>query len=145
MFTRFLSVLLIALTATLTAQQPAGTMTNDHWDFIGVNRLLMWMGNNGGMAHDPVASGPGLEWPRGSGRYLAFAQGLVWGGQSNLMPHVGGATYRYGWQAGRILPDGTPADPSDPANRVYRVRRFDAATWPALSQTERALFLRDLV
>jgi hypothetical protein len=119
------------------------TLVNDQWDFVGVNRMLLWVSNNGGMAFDPVTVGHGLEWPRGSGRYLAFMQGLVWGGLVEGEVRIGGSTYNHGWQAGVIRDDGT-ADPTLPEHRIFRARRFDAAWWNAQSAAVRTQLLRDL-
>ena len=146
MRTLFTAVLLCAITITTGfAQQANSTAANDQWDFLSANRMLMWLSNNGAMAHDPVRAGAGLEWPRGSGRYLMFAQGLVWGGLVEGDVRIGGATYTYGWQAGVILADGTADDPSNPLHRLFHVRRFDPAWWHGVPEYARARFLQDLI
>ncbi|MBN1447603.1 MAG: T9SS type A sorting domain-containing protein [Bacteroidetes bacterium] len=140
-------VLFLCIGSAAFAQQGntvKSTTTNDSWDFIGVNNMLLWVSNNGRLAYDPLTGGPGLEWPRGSGHSVAFTQGLVWGGVVQGNPRVGGATYRGGWQAGVILPDGSADDPSKPEHRIYRAHRYDAAWWNNLPATERERLLRDL-
>ncbi|MDT8323502.1 MAG: hypothetical protein RRA94_05280, partial [Bacteroidota bacterium] len=56
------------------------TATNDLYDFISINNILMWISNNGSTSHNPQSDGSGLEWPVGSGKYAIFQDGLVWGG-----------------------------------------------------------------
>ncbi|MBE0643201.1 MAG: T9SS type A sorting domain-containing protein [Bacteroidetes bacterium] len=143
----FIIVIMISFTAVCMGQSrvaSSSVMTNDQWDFIGANRMLMWVGNNGGLSFNPTTGGPGLEWPRGSGRYLAFMQGLVWGGLVQGEVRIGGSTYRHGWQAGVILADGTADDASLPEHRIYRAHRFDAAWWNTQSEGSRAQLLQDL-
>jgi hypothetical protein len=107
------------------------------------NRVLMWVSNNGRLAHNPIAAGSGLEWPQGSARSLAFSQGLVWGAQLDGEARVGGASFNGGWQAGIILPSGLADDPSDPLHRIYRARRFDAAWWKSQPRSVQEQLLRD--
>ena len=123
---------------------PPSALVNDSQDTLGVNRMLMYMSNNGGLSHNPVTGGPGLEWLRGSGQYLAYVQGLIWGGKINDAVHVGGSTYNRGWQAGVILPDGSADDAEKPEHRIYRAHRFDAAWWQTLSRAEQSQYLQDL-
>ena len=123
---------------------PPNILTNDHWDFIGVNRMLMWVSNNGRFAHNPLTDNSGLEWPAGSGKHLVFTAGLVTGGLITGEARVGGATYNPGWQAGNILPDGTTPDPSNPLHRIFHVRRFDPLSWNLLSPAAKIRMLRDI-
>jgi hypothetical protein len=117
---------------------PDGVRINDAADTISINNLRMWIGNNGMTAHDPRTDASGLEWPRGSNKFLVFSDGLLWGGKVNGELRVGGASYRYGMQAGPILPNGTAADPSGSAYRIFKVRRMDATAFAStLSPTER--------
>lgn len=121
------------------------TLVNDNYDFIAANRMLMWMSNNGSFSHNPMSDGSGVEWPAGSGKFLVFTEGLVYGGRVQGEIRIGGATYRDGWQAGRILPDGTSDSPSASRNRVFRARRFGAAWWNGRPTAERRRILTDLL
>lgn len=129
-------LVLLALAAPAFAESPEGhendpklakDTRNDQWDFISVNNCLMWLSNNGRMAHNPLSDGSGFEWPNGSAKYAIFTDGIIWGGRVQGEIRVGGATYNAGLQAGHILPDGTASDPNDPANRIYKIRKVDAA------------------
>lgn len=100
------------------------TNTNDLTDFIAINQMFMWFSNNGMGSHDPIADGSGLFWPGGrNGKIPAiFTDGFIFGGKVGTEIRVGGATYRYGLQAGPII-NGKPADPSDPKYRIYKIVR----------------------
>ncbi|PLX31416.1 MAG: hypothetical protein C0600_05795, partial [Ignavibacteria bacterium] len=128
-------LLLLALVTTAYAEEPDGAKNdgslakvskNDQWDFISVNNCLMWLSNNGRMAHNPLSDGSGFEWPQGSAKYAIFTDGLVWGGLVDGEVRTGGATYNAGMQAGYIKGDGQASDPNDPANRIYKIRKVDA-------------------
>jgi hypothetical protein len=100
------------------------TTTDDVYDFISINNILMWISNNGSTSHNPQTDGSGLEWPNGSAKYAIFQDGLVWGGTVQGEIRIGGSTYRQGLQAGNIKADGT-TDPGDPVHRIYKVRKVN--------------------
>ncbi|MDP2362264.1 MAG: hypothetical protein Q8M94_00690, partial [Ignavibacteria bacterium] len=83
----------------------------------------MWVSNNGDGSHDPQTDGSGFYWPGGPNavKSAIFEDGLVWGGKVGTEIRVGGSTYRHGLQAGKILPDGMPDDPSLSKYRVYKI------------------------
>ena len=144
----FYGVLLLTIfTSTSYAQQniPASTLTNDQWDFIGVNRMLMWASNNGALSHNPQTSGGGLEWPTGSGKQLGFMEGLVIGGRVLGVMQVAGSTYNHGWEAGPVNGDGTPDNPNGPLNRIFRAHAFHPSWWNSLSADAKNRYLTDLV
>jgi hypothetical protein len=145
----FTILLLLCVSSTVLGQGGTGgtdrTLVNDHYDFIAANRMLMWMSNNGKFSHNPMSDGSGVEWPAGSGKFLVFTEGLVYGGKVEGEIRIGGATYRPGWEAGRLLHDGTPDDPNAPRNRVFRAHRFNAAWWNTRPTTERTRILTDLL
>ncbi len=141
------TVLLLASMMGYAQQEKAmmGSGDNDSYDFVAANRMLMWFANNGATSHDPATDAAGLEWPRGSGRYIVYQEGLVMGGRIQNEIRVGGSTYRQGLQAGTILADGSASNPAAPSNRIFKAHRFDAAWWNALSGTEQVRLLKDLV
>jgi hypothetical protein len=152
---RFLLVL--ALVGSLTTAYAGGhiggdsqksqsmqkALENDKYDFISINSILLWLSNNGSMAHNPLSDASGLEWPQGSAKYAIFQDGLIWGGTMQGEIRVGGSTYRQGLQAGTIKPDGTASDPSDPRYRIYKIRKMDANAFAALSSTDQSRFRKD--
>ncbi len=97
--------------------------TNDNYDFISVNQVKMWVSNNGDGSHDPQIASSGFYWPGGplAVKSSIFEDGLVWGGIVNGQKRVNGNTHRQGLQAGKILPNGNPDDPSLPKYRVYKI------------------------
>ncbi len=145
---RFCAIILLltcfSFISSAQGSDPPKTLLNDHWDFINANRMLLWFSNNGALAHNPISSRGGLEWPAGSGKTLAFMSGAVHGGIYGGQTRVGGSTYNHGWQAGNIQPDGSPADPNAPLHRIFRARRFDPQWWNAQSLSVRNTLLRDL-
>ncbi len=122
-------------------QKPA---TDDVYDFISINNILLWISNNGSTAHNNLTDGSGLEWPANSGRYAIFQDGLVWGGTVQGEIRIGGSTYRQGLQAGNILPDGT-ADPGNRAHRIYKVRKVNTNMFAALTADEQTRLEKDFM
>jgi len=108
----------------------AKTMTNDSYGWVTINNVFNWYGNNGNGSYNTSTANSGLEFPKGSEKWVIFEDGVVWGGfhKGRATPKVGGSTYRYALQAGKILTPGTAT--TDPAAdsptlakyRVYRVR-----------------------
>lgn len=148
---RFLLFGMMLLSAVWTGQaqgtkggDETAAGVNDQYDFIDVNRMLMWISNNGSTSHDPGTDGNGCEWPRGSAKFVVYEEGLVIGGMVSGEPRVGGSTYRHGLHAGHIMADGSASDPGDPTSRIFKAHRFDAAWWDGLSQAEQDRFLADL-
>ena len=99
--------------------------TNDFNNTIDINQCFMWMSNNGMGSHDPRTDGSGFYWPGGKEATISaiFTDGLIWGAKIGREIRVNGATYRYGLQAGKILPDGTADDPSLSKYRVFKIRK----------------------
>ena len=98
-------------------------LTNDHYNFISVNEIMMYISNNGDGSHNPNTDAQGLFWPGGinATKTAVFEDGLLWGGVVNADTMVGGSTYRHGLQAGIILPNGAADDPGLVKYRVYKV------------------------
>ncbi len=119
-------------------------LTNDDYNYIAINEILMWISNNGDGSHDPITDGNGFYWPGGKGarKSAVFEDGLLWGGKINSEIRVNGNTHRQGLQAGKILPDGIADDPMDPKYRVYKIRKG----WETLQQgSERDAYERDFL
>jgi len=98
---------------------------NDNYNYIAVNECFMWVSNNGSGSHDPRTDGSGFYWPGGENAKIPaiFQDGLLFGGKYSDEIRVNGNTHRQGLQAGKILEDGTPDDPSKEKYRVYKIRR----------------------
>ncbi len=105
-----------------TVQQGNTSLMNDHYNFIAINEILMWVSNNGDGSHDPNTDGSGFYWPGGANATTAaiFQDGLNWGGIVDSI-RVNGNTHRQGLQAGKILPGGRADDPGLAKYRVYKI------------------------
>ncbi len=108
----------------------AKTTSNDVYRPMLINNVFNYYGNNGDGAYNKFSTdNQGFEWPKGSNKHVVFEDGIVWGCQQAGMLKAGGSMYRRALQAGPILIRGTNStapvadDPTNPANRIYRVRR----------------------
>jgi hypothetical protein len=100
-------------------------LTNDYYNYIDINEILMWVSNNGDGSHSPLTDGNGFYWPGGklAKKSAIFEDGLIWGGMVNGEIRVNGNTHRQGLQAGKILSGGIAENPDDPRYRVYKIRK----------------------
>ena len=110
---------LLSLTIIISAfRDPAQrsfqkVLTNDHYNYIAINNIKLFISNNGIGSHDPNTDGSGLYWQEGA---AIFEDGLLWGGKIQALPpdtqsiRVNGNTFRYGLQAGKILQNGKADD-----------------------------------
>ncbi|MBK7379421.1 MAG: T9SS type A sorting domain-containing protein [Ignavibacteriales bacterium] len=128
-----LTALILLLSLTFIQAQNKSTSsnstnkitTNDDYNYIAINQMKMWIGNNGSGSHDPNTDGSGLLWPGGedAALNLVYADGLLWGGYVGDSLFVNGNMYRYGLQAGKILDNGLADDPSLSKYRIYKIRK----------------------
>ncbi|RCK73631.1 MAG: Cell surface protein [Ignavibacteriae bacterium] len=100
-----------------------------HRNLLDVNQISAYYRNDGEFHSNHSQTGPGFEWPKGSGMYAIFSSGLWIGGQvtSDTNPNVKeirvatvghfGSEYR----PGTILPNGEPDDFTKPEYRYYKV------------------------
>ncbi len=107
------------------------TTGDDRYRPFLINNVFNYYGNNGdGSFNKFSALGEGFEFLKGSGKTGIFEDGVVWGGyhKGRTTPKVGGSVYRHGLQAGPIVQYGTAStdpvgdDPTNPSNRIYRIR-----------------------
>ncbi|MFH1194947.1 MAG: hypothetical protein V1720_04505 [bacterium] len=136
----FLIIVLLLFSQRFFTQSRKGELdkinTNDNYNYLAGNEILMWVGNNGMCAHDPRNDASGFYWPGGENAIITaiFTDGLIWGGKIDDEIRVGGATYRYGLQAGKILPNGDADNPEQEKYRIYKIRKGiidkDYNEWP---------------
>jgi len=141
---------LIGMPVVLASGGPDGdglskVSINDDYDFISINSILMWMSNNGDMAFNPLAGQSGLEWPKGSSKQVIFEDGLIIGGLVQGEIRIAGSTYRHGFQAGKILPDGTAADPADSRYRIFKVRKITRKEFAKLEAADQEQLRKDFM
>jgi hypothetical protein len=101
------------------------TITYSDYDYIAVNQIKMWFSNNGDGSHDPNTDGNGLYWPGGinATKGAVFEDGLIFSGVINGEYYAGGNTHRQGLQPGKVLEDGSAADPDSTVFGIWKIRR----------------------
>ncbi|MCX6149794.1 MAG: T9SS type A sorting domain-containing protein [Ignavibacteriales bacterium] len=94
---------------------------NPNYDFVAVNQIKMWIGNNGDGSHDPITDGQGFYWPGGKDATIgaSFEDGLLWGGKIDGKIYVNGNTHRQGLKPGKILPDGNAGS----AEGIWKIKK----------------------
>ncbi|MCX6149795.1 MAG: T9SS type A sorting domain-containing protein [Ignavibacteriales bacterium] len=94
-------------------------------NYIDINQILMFVGNNGMGSHDPRSDGAGLYWPGGKDATIGavFQDGLIWGGKVNGVINVNGNTHRNGLQPGKILSNGLPDTTTKPIYNIWKIRK----------------------
>ncbi len=118
--------IVLLLSSSIPAQKSSQKITaNDHYNYISINNIRMWIANNGDGSHDPQTDGSGFYWPGGENaeKSAIFEDGFVWGGKINGEIYFNGNTHRQGLQAGKILANGLADDPSLEKYRVYKIRK----------------------
>jgi len=103
---------------------PVAVHWNQDADYIAVNQVKMWVGNNGMGSHDAISDGAGFFWPGGQNITASFADGLVWGGKVNGKVNVNGSTYRYGLTPGKILNNGSADNRNSYRNAVWKINKY---------------------
>lgn len=108
---------------------PAVTAANSVYRPILINNIFNYYSNNGDGSYNFFSTdNEGFEFPKGARLTTIFEDGVVWGAKQAGTVKVGGSVYRHALQAGPIIVSGTASvlpiadNPSNPANRVYRVR-----------------------
>jgi hypothetical protein len=117
-----MSFIFQSFTDNVFLQKP---LINDHYNYIAINEIKMWVSNNGNGSNDPNTGHMGFFWPGGleATKTPVFQDGLLWGGYIDDSLHVNGSYFWQGLQAGKILPDGNADDPNLSKYRVYKIRK----------------------
>ncbi len=91
---------------------------------MDINNINALQENNGFSDFNPNSNLEGTVFPKGTGKNIVFEGGFLWGGfvPGDPQVRVGGSAYISGLQPGPIMANGQPADPTDPAYQIYRVR-----------------------
>lgn len=122
----------VALAVSPSQKPRLGKISTDQ--FFDVNNISMRVTNQGSFAFDPATGGPGLEFPKGTGKTAVYAAGPWIAGKVNGEIRVAIAEYSFEYAPGPILPDGTPADPALDRYRVYKINRGDGTENPDYAQ-----------
>ena len=94
---------------------------------LDANQVSMYVLNNGSTCRNPETGNAGLFYPKGTEKNCVFVAGLRIAGKVNGQIRTAAADYNTEYQGGKILPGGTPDDPSLEKNRVYKIKPGDSA------------------
>ncbi|MEW6196239.1 MAG: T9SS type A sorting domain-containing protein [Bacteroidota bacterium] len=100
-----------------TAKENAATV----YSKFNINNISTLIYNNGNA--DIEGADSGFEYPKGTNKTAVYKSGFVFGGKIDGELRVGGSTFGYGIQPGKILNNGLAEDPNLENVRVFRVRR----------------------
>jgi hypothetical protein len=102
---------------------------------LDVNNIECYLSNNGIFAENPYTNSNGFFYPQGQReRSLIFTSGFFVVGKLNGELRTAAVQYSTEFQPGPILPDGTPSDPEDPQNKIYKYNKGDVIDQEALDQ-----------
>jgi hypothetical protein len=122
LFLFFLFCLLAYAKGGNKKSSPSNVLGIPSWTHININNISSWFQNNGSSDFNPL-NYPGLVYPKGSDRTASYQSGLIWSAKLDGTLEVGGSSHLQGTVPGRILTDGTAANPNANDVRIYRVRR----------------------
>jgi len=110
-------------------QQSLKPQSFEHYAFFDINNISAPIFNNGKM-HYFIQTGPGFEWPKGSGMYAVYSSGLWLAAKVGDTVRAAISEYWPVFQPGSInYSTGLPRDPDDSTFRVYEIERFDTTSW----------------
>lgn len=102
--------------------RPAKPGVVDDSQNIDINNISMVVKNTGSIAFNTIFSAPGLEFPRGSGKFAVFAAGLWLSALRSGTACVSVSEYSDDFSPGDA-PGGFPASPANAAFKVYKLLR----------------------
>ncbi|MCU7513509.1 MAG: T9SS type A sorting domain-containing protein [Ignavibacteria bacterium] len=121
------SLIVLILLSTLMYAEGGGKKLNKTADpgtwphtYMNVNNISTLIYADG-QADINLLGNSGFVYPKGSGKAAVYESGFLWAGKINGEVRANGSSYISGLKPGKILPGGTPGDPSKA--RMYRVRR----------------------
>lgn len=122
-----------AAPADRAAVPPLGPSEIDLTTFLDANNISMGVTNLGNFAGSVF--GPGVEFPKGSGKHCTYASGAWIGAKVNGEIRVALGIYMPEFRPGCIYPDGTYDPDDDPRHHVYKIVKGDTLSpdytdWP---------------
>ncbi len=115
-----------------------------------IGNWAYWIAYDGLSAYDPILSGAGGYYPRGTTTAI-FQDGIVWGAyvRDNLTqnPRVGGQTYNVGTAPGKITVNGTPPAgaasataelATNPLVKLYKIDTRFTVPWDQLTEEQQS-------
>jgi hypothetical protein len=96
------------------------TNENIQYSKMDVNNLEMWFANNGFGSYNPETGSGGLIWPKGSGKYCAFTDGLIIAGKVNDTLRIVGSMYNSAFQPGPISKENI-ADTQSEHRKIFKI------------------------
>ena len=152
----FIGFAAIALVLALVAYTPVDAKSKYKTDSAGLakpselsaeqfdgNTIACWMENIGLIVSQNVTGSSGMEWPKGSNKTIDYASGLwMLGKTADGEIRSASSEYATEFQPGPIV-NGTPADPDDPAYRIYKINSDGSGDWDVWPFDQGAPALKD--
>jgi hypothetical protein len=120
------------LVAAILARAGPALASVDTSTILDANQLGLQVSNVGLIAYDPVTSSPGLEFQRGTGKFVVFS-GAIWlGAKVDGVPRIAMADYSTEYTPGPMA--GGTFQPDRPEFHVFKLNAYDTtgtADWMA--------------
>ncbi len=94
---------------------------------LDANQISMYVLSNGTTCRHPETGNAGLFYPKGTENNCVYVAGLWIAGKVSGQIRTACADYNSEYQAGNILPDGSPDNPTLEKYRVYKIKPGDSA------------------
>jgi hypothetical protein len=134
-----LGLILVAGAAGADVQVRTATPVPQDYDTdtrMDVNNLDMFVTNQGSFAYNIGTGNSGLIFPKGTNKAAIYAAGIWIGAKVDGQVRTSVAEYSNTYGPGPILPNGRPADPTNPRYQAYKITLGDGPTsadyanWP---------------
>jgi hypothetical protein len=105
---------------------------------LDANSISAWINNDGEFFSESAVTGPGFEWPKGSGLHAIFSSGIWLGAKIQDCVRVAAAGHFFSEYRPGMIINGVADDFTKPQYRCYKVRPLfdtpgsnpDYAEWP---------------
>ena len=103
-----------------------------HGVFYNGNNISSWCKNDGMIVSHHYDGHAGMKWPGHTNKSIDYASGLCLMGMT-IDNEIRSASCEYSTEfyPGFILPDGTPADPTDQSFKIYKINADGSGDWDA--------------
>lgn len=108
------------------------------------NTIASWLANDGSTVTQRKTGSSGMEWPKGSTKTIDYASGIwLCGKDPDGSIRTACSDYSQEYKPGPILDTGLPANPDDPAYRIYKINSDGTGDWDVWPFDQGAPFVMD--